>query len=146
MYIIQTLNLLKYEKALIFGFLCKIQHILQNFLYDTGDIPLNKHIREGCDTGKPILVTDPNCPEVREINKTNLYTCTPLPQYMINAPSPSLLVCNPKCPVVRKEGKIHSHFPQFSLETKNQLVGWSVTNHSLPLSLSLSLSLSLFIY
>ncbi|XP_022325301.2 iron-sulfur cluster transfer protein NUBPL-like isoform X2 [Crassostrea virginica] len=28
-----------------------------------GDIPLNKHIREGCDMGKPILVTDPNCPE-----------------------------------------------------------------------------------
>lgn len=28
-----------------------------------GDIPLNKHIREGCDSGKPILVTDPNCPE-----------------------------------------------------------------------------------
>lgn len=35
------------------------------FYYVTGDIPLNKHIREGCDSGKPILVTDPNCPEVR---------------------------------------------------------------------------------
>lgn len=28
-----------------------------------GDIPLNKQIREGCDSGKPILITDPNCPE-----------------------------------------------------------------------------------
>jgi hypothetical protein len=59
--------LFKTEKYLVILFEIKYFRMVDltvAYIY-SGDVPLNRYIREGCDSGKPVMITDPSCPEVR---------------------------------------------------------------------------------